>query len=131
MLQHFKSNITVKPELSLAPNGQHVTKLLAATTVNGKRQWINASVWDEAAEALAAAPTQPGDFAVVSLINPEVESYAKKDGSAGESLTGQVRALKIYRKGQKGAILALTVPTARELAKRDAQPELPLDGFPF
>lgn len=132
MLQHLKSNITVAPALSMAANGKPVAKLLAATTINGERKYLNASLWEGAAEQLAAADIKPGDFAIVSLIDPKVETYTRRDGSAGESVTGQVRAIRVMRKGQKGVILALTVATARELAR---QPELPSadaneDNFP-
>jgi single-strand DNA-binding protein len=83
-------------ELRFTPSGQKVANLALAFNygqkgADGKRpsQWIEAALWGDRAESLAAYLTK-GSAISVTLSDPHIETYTTKDGRNGSKIVGRV-----------------------------------------
>lgn len=66
---------------------------------DGRRptQWVEATLWGKRAESLAPYLLK-GGAVVVTLDDPHIEEFQKRDGSTGNKLVGKVTALELAGK---------------------------------
>jgi len=86
-------------EVRYTPAGKAVANISLAfnygARVDGQQptQWIDAALFGDRAEKLASYLTK-GTLLCVTLDNPHVETYQKKDGTTGSKLVAFVAALE-------------------------------------
>lgn len=76
-------------------------------------QWVDASLWGKRAEALAQYLTK-GTGVVVTLSDPAIRTYKKKDGSEGFTLAGNVIDLTFAGGGEKKETKPAPKPTTQD-----------------
>ena len=90
---------------------------------DGRRptQWVEATLWGKRAESLAPYLLK-GGAVVVTLDDPHVEEFQKRDGSTGTKLVGKVTALELAGKPAQAeeAPPARPAPAPRAAAPRPA-----------
>ena len=110
-------------ELKFTANDQPVANLSLAfnygRAVEGQRptQWIDAALFGERAKVLAQYLTK-GTAICVTLDNPHIETYQKKDGTTGSKLVAMVGSLEFA--GSRG-----DAEPRQEAPKPAAKPTLP------
>jgi len=102
-------------ELRYTPSGEKVINLAAAFNygkkdAQGNRpvQWIDASLWGDRAEALKPHLLK-GTAVSITLADPHIETFTRKDNTRGEKLVGRIIDLEFA--GGKAAAPASNAPT--------------------
>lgn len=92
---------------------------------DGKRptQWVDATLWGKRAESLAPYLLK-GGAVVVTLDDPHIEEFQKRDGSTGTKLVGKVTALELAGKPAQAEEAPRPAP-APAPAPRAAAPRAP------
>lgn len=122
-------------ELRYTPTGEKVINLAAAFNygkkdAQGNRpvQWLDASLWGDRAEALQPHLLK-GTAISITLADPHIEVFTRKDNTRGEKLVGRIIDLEFA--GGKSAT-PTSAPTP--VAPPDAAPAtsaLAVGGFDF
>jgi single-strand DNA-binding protein len=87
------------PEVRYTPDGKPVMDMSLAFNygrkVDGKQpsQWISATMWGDRCEKLRPYLTK-GQLVFVSMTEPHIEEYKRKDGTTGVSLRARVGELE-------------------------------------
>lgn len=87
------------PEVRYTPDGKPVMDMSLAFNygrkVDGKQpsQWISATMWGDRCEKLRPYLAK-GQLMFVSLTEPHIEEYKRKDGTTGVSLRARVGELE-------------------------------------
>ena len=88
------------PEVRYTPDGKAVMDLSLAFNYgkkdqNGKRptQWVSATMWGERVEKLSKHLIK-GQHLFVTLGEPHIEEYTRKDGTSGMSLRARLNELE-------------------------------------
>lgn len=100
MMLHGLCRLGQDAEVRSTSNGDVVAHLSLAFNhgqkdSNGKRptQWVKAALWGKRAETLAEYLTK-GTALVVSLEDPHIETFDKRDGTQGATLAARVGNLE-------------------------------------
>lgn len=87
-------------ELRYLPNGDAIANLSLAFNYGKKgedgqkpTQWVDATLWGKHAENMAPHLTR-GKALVVTIDEPHIQTYDKRDGSQGVKLTGKVSLIE-------------------------------------
>ena len=119
----YTANGTAVANLSLAFNYG-----LKDDDGNRPSQWIEAAMFGERAEKLLRYLTK-GLLIMVSLDDPHVETFEKRDGTQGVKLSARVASLEFTGKAPDGADARPTAqPSKREQAARsitDLEDDIP------
>ena len=115
-------------ELRHTANGDAVCSLSLAFNYGRKvqdgnkpKQWIEGSLWGKQAEALAQYLLK-GKLVCVTIDDPHIEEFQKRDGGAGVKLTGRISALEFAGGGdsqQRQAPAAAPAPSQHQQAKQN------------
>jgi single-strand DNA-binding protein len=87
------------PEVRYTPDGKPVMDMSLAFNygrkVNGQQpsQWISATMWGDRCEKLKPYLSK-GQLVFVSMTEPHIEEYKRKDGTTGVSLRARVGELE-------------------------------------
>ena len=87
------------PELRFTPDGKAIMDLSLAFSygrkVDGKQptQWVNGTMWGERCEKLKPHLAK-GQLLFVSMTEPHVETYKRKDGTEGVTLRARIGELE-------------------------------------
>ena len=87
------------PELRYTPDGKAIMDLSLAFSygrkVDGKQptQWVNGTMWGERCEKLKPHLAK-GQLLFVSMTEPHVETYKRKDGTEGVTFRARVGELE-------------------------------------
>lgn len=87
------------PEVRYTPDGKAVMDMSLAFSygrkVDGKQptQWVNATMWGDRCEKLRPYLTK-GQLLFVSLTEPHIEEFKRRDGSTGTSLRARLGELE-------------------------------------
>jgi single-strand DNA-binding protein len=88
-----------EPEVRYTPDGKAIMDLSLAFSygrkVDGKQptQWVNGTMWGERCEKLKPYLAK-GQLLFVSMTEPHVETYKRKDGTEGVNLRARVGELE-------------------------------------
>jgi single-strand DNA-binding protein len=87
------------PEVRYTPDGKPVMDMSLAFNygrkVNGQQpsQWISATMWGDRCEKLKPYLSK-GQLVFVSMTEPHIEEYKRKDGTTGVSLRARIGELE-------------------------------------
>jgi single-strand DNA-binding protein len=87
------------PEVRYTPDGKPVMDMSLAFNygrkVNGQQpsQWVSATMWGDRCEKLKPYLSK-GQLVFVSMTEPHIEEYKRKDGTTGVSLRARVGELE-------------------------------------
>ena len=99
MLMTGLARLGNEPEVRYTPDGKPVMDMSLAFNygrkVDGKQpsQWISATMWGDRCEKLRPYLAK-GQLMFVSLTEPHIEEYKRKDGTTGVSLRARVGELE-------------------------------------
>lgn len=108
-------------ELRYTPSGEKVINLAAAFNygkkdAQGNRpvQWLDASLWGDRAEALKPHLLK-GTAVSITLADPHIEVFTRKDNTRGEKLVGRIIDLE-FAGGKAAAPASAPAPAAPSTA---------------
>lgn len=122
-------------EVRFTPNGDAVAELALAYNYgrkgqDGKQpsQWVKASIWGKRAESLAPYLLK-GQQLAVTLDDPHIETYDKRDGGQGFNLVGRVSNVEFAGSPPQGQQQAQTAPQRpAQQPQRPQQNRVPQGG---
>ena len=110
-----------EPEVRYTPDGKAIMDLSLAFSygrkVDGKQptQWVNGTMWGDRCEKLKPYLAK-GQLLFVSMTEPHVETYKRKDGTEGTTLRARVGELEFA--GPKPESQPETQPAAQKYPSR-------------
>ena len=116
------------PEIRYTADGKAIMDLSLAFNygrkVDGKQptQWVNGTMWGDRCEKLRPYLGK-GQQLFVSMTEPHIEVYKRKDGSEGVSLRARVGELEFA--GPRSLEQAETAPRASKQSFHDIEDDVP------
>jgi len=123
-------------EVRYTPAGKAVANISLAFNygqrVDGQQptQWIDAALFGDRAEKLASYLTK-GTLLCVTLDAPHIETFTKRDGTAGSKLVAMVAALEFAGGGKEREQTPASAPASKPAAQLPGGVQDMTDDVPF